>query len=218
MQFDRDDDNIGDEDDEFDFGDDDVHSDAMDSDGRQSNDDNDDNEDTNDNEDDVDEDAEQQNHPSKLEERMRRINEETRKIERDLVGKKRWDMIGEVKATDRPENSLLEAVADVDRLSKPAPIITKEYTSTVEELIKARVKDENFDDIQPLLVTPKAVRPAFELSQERSSKGLGQLYEEEFLQKSINTAGKPSEKESALVIEIDDLYEKVLLFLLLKKC
>lgn len=140
---------------------------------------------------------------------MRRINEETRKIEEDLVGKKRWDMIGEVKATDRPENSLLEAVADVDRLSKPVPIITKEYTSTVEELIKARIKDENFDDVQPLLVAPKSVRSPFELSQERSSKGLGQLYEEEFLQKSVNTASKPSEKETTLVNEIDDLYEKV---------
>jgi U3 small nucleolar RNA-associated protein MPP10 len=140
---------------------------------------------------------------------MRRVNEETRRIEGDLVGKKRWDMIGEVKATDRPENSLLEAVADVDRLSKPVPIITKEYTSTVEELIKTRIKDENFDDVQPLMVAPKSVRSSFELSQERSSKGLGQLYEEEFLQKSVNTASKPSEKVTALVNEIDDLYEKV---------
>jgi U3 small nucleolar RNA-associated protein MPP10 len=147
--------------------------------------------------------------PSKLEEKMRRIKEETAKIEAELVGKKRWDMIGEVKGADRPENSLLEAVADVDRLSKPAPIITKEYTSTVEELIKARIKEEKFDDVQPLVIAPKAVRSSFDLSQERNSQGLGQLYEDEFLQKTGSVSGKPTEKEAALITEIDDLFEKV---------
>jgi hypothetical protein len=33
------------------------------------------------------------------------------------------------------------------RSSKPAPIITKEYTSSIEELIIKRIKDERFDDV-----------------------------------------------------------------------
>lgn len=82
------------------------------------------------------------------------------------------------------------------RLSKPAPIITMEYTSTVEELIKFRIKEGRFDDVQVLLfllitkshqsqiphrfdqvlvIDPKKEVAAFELSQEKSKTGLGQV-------------------------------------------
>jgi U3 small nucleolar RNA-associated protein MPP10 len=42
---------------------------------------------------------------------------EIRKLEAELVGEKPWDMKGEVRASDRPENSLLEISADMERLT-----------------------------------------------------------------------------------------------------
>ena len=124
-------------------------------------------------------------------------------------------MMGEIKGQQRPENSLLEVDVDVDRSSKPAPIITMEYTSTVEELIKHRIKDGIFDDVifrRPAPAAEKSGDDA-ELSQEKSAVGLGQLYEDEFLGKTLKVAGssanKANQKELALVEEVTQLYEKV---------
>ena len=125
-------------------------------------------------------------------------------------------MMGEIKAPQRPENSLLEIDVDVDRSSKPAPIITKEYTSTIEDLIKHRIKDGIFDDV--IFRAPISQDlgdkngDGNELSQEKSAVGLGQLYEDEFLGKTLRVAGatgKSGQKEQALVDEVMELYEKV---------
>ena len=37
----------------------------------------------------------------------------------------------------------------VFRASKPTPIITQEYTSTLEDMILQRVKDGNYNDVIP---------------------------------------------------------------------
>lgn len=45
-------------------------------------------------------------------------------------------------ARDRPENSLLEAVVDVERASRPAVQMTAEKSATIEDMIKARIAEE----------------------------------------------------------------------------
>jgi U3 small nucleolar RNA-associated protein MPP10 len=68
------------------------------------------------------------------------------------------------------------------RASKPAPVATEEFTSSLEELIIQRIKDEKFDDVIPREKPDEidlSVRDAPELSQEKSKMGLGDVSEYE---------------------------------------
>ena len=62
-------------------------------------------------------------------------------------------MRGEVKGGDRPENSLLGLSVDVERSSKPAPLISQAYTSTLEDMIRKRIVDDTFDDVEVSHIT-----------------------------------------------------------------
>lgn len=46
----------------------------------------------------------------------------------------------------RPLNSALEIDMDFDRSLKPPPQPTEEFTSSLEDLIKRRIADQQFDD------------------------------------------------------------------------
>eukprot|EP01038_Epipyxis_sp_PR26KG_P005683 gene5683-7845_t len=117
-------------------------------------------------------------------------------LEQDLMKPKSWELRGEVKGEDRPENSLLELSADIERASKPKQLITQEYTSSIEELIRKRIKDQKFDDliVSKIADIPKS-NEDFELAQEKSSKGLGEIYAEEFLAKSLKSGPDVVSKE-----------------------
>ena len=60
-----------------------------------------------------------------------------------------WELRGEVRGSDRPENSLLEAVVDVERSSRPAMLMTAEKSESVEDMIKKRILEEQWDDVVP---------------------------------------------------------------------
>ena len=61
--------------------------------------------------------------------------------------------------------------------SKPAPVVTQEHTTSLEELICRRIKDGAFDDVLPPDQQPRPRKDAgdAELSQEKSSRGLGEV-------------------------------------------
>ena len=63
-----------------------------------------------------------------------------------MMNPKEWQLTGEVKATERPVNSLLNVHVDFNTATKLPPTITKETTNAIEALIKQRVLDELFDD------------------------------------------------------------------------
>ena len=107
---------------------------------------------------------------------QRKLRREMAEIEKDLVAQKSWELRGEVKATDRPENSLLEVYVDVEKASKPAPIVTQEYTNTLEEMIIRRIMEQSFDDVVPKLApVEKPVGDLPEVSQEKSKEGLAEV-------------------------------------------
>lgn len=111
--------------------------------------------------------------------RSNKMNEQIALLEHELVTPKSWDLKGEVQAGDRPENSLLGIVADIDRSSKPAPIITQQYTDSIEDMIKKRIKEDNFDDIVPREATEEKrfaeEKEDFQLSQEKNKDGLADV-------------------------------------------
>jgi U3 small nucleolar ribonucleoprotein component len=55
-------------------------------------------------------------------------------------------------------------------------VVTQEHTSSLEDLICRRIKDGSFDDVLPPEQQPRQRRDYdAELSQEKSSRGLGEV-------------------------------------------
>ena len=57
-------------------------------------------------------------------------------------------------------------------------------------MIIARIKDERYDDVLPKVTKPYKVvdKTLPEVSQEKSSVGLGQTYEDEFMESTTGTS------------------------------
>lgn len=119
-----------------------------------------------------------------------------------------WELRGEVKASERPENSLLEAVVDVERARRPEPLEAPAETSqSLEEIIKQRILEERFDDVVPreaggeeaLLNRGRGRGEELpEVSQEKSREGLGEVYEKEYMRLALGVEGESAEaKEKA---------------------
>jgi U3 small nucleolar RNA-associated protein MPP10 len=109
---------------------------------------------------------------------------------------------------------LLGVTVDVERASKPTPIVTQEYTDSLEELILGRVKAGKFDDVIPREIREKhgaTEREDFMLSQEKSKQGLGDIYADDFLEKSMQVDGSAGarEQETKDKEEVSGLFAKV---------
>ncbi|KAL8057218.1 hypothetical protein ABFX02_04G170600 [Erythranthe guttata] len=110
---------------------------------------------------------------------------EIEKMEKANMEPKTWTMQGEITAAKRPINSALEVDLDFEHNVRPAPDITVEAHASLEELIKKRILEGRFDDVQkPATLSTKAPRERKELDETKSRKGLSELYEDEYAQKT----------------------------------
>ncbi|GAB5353050.1 hypothetical protein AAMO2058_000005200 [Amorphochlora amoebiformis] len=107
-------------------------------------------------------------------------------IEGKIVQPREWVMSGEVAATHRPENSLLEKDLDFQMAQRLPEPVTEETTMELEDMIKQRIINEIWDDPERKEAPKeKKFKPKQELSQEKSSLGLAELYEKEYVAKAM---------------------------------
>jgi len=175
----------------------------------------DDNDDSDDSDDEESSDEKENDDPKPLTPhgaKSKRLREETKQLETEALAEKPWAMRGEMTGTSRPVNSLLDATPQFEVASKPAPQITKEHTANLEDIIKRRILDEDWDDVIPRELpdiggTINNEPP--EVSQEKSKLGLGELYEREYLKKAAGidvTANEVQSKETEVKEELKTLF------------
>ncbi|CAG8539157.1 3904_t:CDS:10 [Paraglomus occultum] len=132
-------------------------------------------------------------------------------LEAENVAEKDWTMTGEASSKDRPINSLLEEDLEYDFVSKPVPVITEDVTNKLEEIIKRRILDGTFDDVerkQDPNFRPFLPSKVIELSHEKSQKSLAEIYEDEYVKQT--SGDKTNEKDESLRKEheqIEDMFK-----------
>ncbi|XP_055827658.1 M phase phosphoprotein 10 isoform X2 [Solanum dulcamara] len=125
------------------------------------------------------------------EKELKKLRSTIEDMEKANLEEKSWTMQGEVSAARRPKNSALEVDLDFEHNVRPAPVITEEVTATLEEMIQKRIIEGRYDDVQkPPSLPSRAPRETKELDDNKSKKGLGEIYEEEYVQKTglVSTA------------------------------
>ncbi|CEP24921.1 unnamed protein product [Cyberlindnera jadinii] len=146
---------------------------------------------------------------SSFERQQLAIQQEIAKLENEAIAEKKWAMKGETKAKDRPTDSLLDEDLEFERTAKPVPVITKDVTESLEEMIRRRIKEGNFDDLPRRIisdVTNFKPSSSFQLSEEKSSKSLAELYENEYKQEQD---GEISEELQRAHDEVKDLFASI---------
>lgn len=113
---------------------------------------------------------------------------------------KPWQVKGEVTAKTRPQDSLLEEYLEFDSVTRQAPVLDASITEQLEKIIKQRIKDKAFDDVERK-VKPVDMQYQYRkeviLDQEKSKLGLGEVYEQEFMKQQEKEQGKEAEASSA---------------------
>ncbi|KDN40883.1 Mpp10-domain-containing protein [Tilletiaria anomala UBC 951] len=137
---------------------------------------------------------------STYERRQAALAAEIAELERENVDKKDWTLIGEAGSRARPVDSLLQEDLEFEHTAKVKPQVTEEMTSSLEDLIKRRILENNFDDVQKrvqLSATPFLPSKLLELSDSKNSKSLADLYEDEYNEAKGQAEGAPKRQSES---------------------
>ncbi|CAH1795893.1 unnamed protein product [Owenia fusiformis] len=139
---------------------------------------------------------------SSFEQRKEKMTKKIAEMETMALEAKPWQLSGEAAATIRSENSLLEEDLMFDHTSRLPKEITEEVTQELEDLIKQRIKDQAFDDVER---KEKKTEEVFEykkrivLDQEKSKASLAEVYEQEYLKQTQGEKEEEEDKDHAAI-------------------
>ncbi|CAF0782907.1 unnamed protein product [Brachionus calyciflorus] len=164
-----------------------------------------------------DDDDEENINKSSFEKRSEKLKEQIDEIHESMLGNvtdKPWQLKGEITAKTRPQDSLLQEYLEFDHTTRQAPIINASTTEQIEKMIKQRIKDKAFDDVERK-VKPVDMQYEYKkqivLDSEKSKVGLGDVYEQEFLKQQQKESGEVEErpKEEAANPKHEDIRKKM---------
>ena len=103
-------------------------------------------------------------------------------LEEQSLQEKKWQLRGEAYGRERPKNSVLCMEMEFDDVRQTPPVISELMTTSLENVIQARVSEQRFDEIErentfsgPLEISMPPVA-----EDTKSKVGLGELYAEAF--------------------------------------
>jgi U3 small nucleolar RNA-associated protein MPP10 len=151
--------------------------------------------------------------PSKLQLQRVEMAKRIAELEEAALAEKPWQLRGETVAKTRPTDSLLEqGDLDVAFAKRAAPVLTKEAAEAIEDVIKRRIEEAKYDDVQPApvydLADPSKLA-AVSLSVDKSREGLGDVYAQDYEErvlKHVPQAVLDKDKEHE---EIREMYAAV---------
>lgn len=142
--------------------------------------------------------------------RMQALQEQITELEAENIAKKDWTLMGEATSRSRPQNSLLEEDLEFERVMKAVPVVTEDVVQVLEERIKTRILDNQFDDVvRRRAVDDKPFLPSrfFELQDTKSTQSLAQIYEDEYT--AAQTGGVAGEDRDGKLKQEHDELEKI---------
>ncbi|GMM33761.1 rRNA-processing protein [Saccharomycopsis crataegensis] len=152
---------------------------------------------------------------STFEKQQKQIQKQIAELEKEAVEEKKWTMKGEASVKNRPTDALLDEELEFDRNAKPVPIITKEVTESIEDLIRRRIQNYEFDDLPRRLFSDMEndkfkSTPQVDMDEmgKKSQKSLAEIYEDEHYNGVTADSVKNDELE-AKHEEIIALYQSV---------
>ncbi|KAI8335544.1 U3 small nucleolar ribonucleoprotein complex, subunit Mpp10 [Chlamydoabsidia padenii] len=151
-------------------------------------------------------DEEEKEHKSAHQRQQERVQAQIEQFEQENIDGRHWTLKGEASVKSRPVNSLLEEDMEFDHSVKPVPVITQETTNVLEDLIRKRISENTFDDVERKAdpsARPWMPSKRVELVDTQSKKSLADLYEEDFVKKS--TGDQSHEKDEALEKEHQEI-------------
>ncbi|KAH9605630.1 hypothetical protein KSS87_003035, partial [Heliosperma pusillum] len=141
----------------------------------------------------------------------KKLQAKIKQMEEANLAAKDWTMQGEVTASKRPRDSALEVDLDYEHNLRPPPVITEEVTTSLEDIIKKRISEGRFDDVQRAPKLPSAApKERKELDDNKSKKGLAEIYEEEYAQQT-GIAAAPLSHNDELRKEASELFKRLCL-------
>lgn len=147
-------------------------------------------------------DNDEDNQKSSFEKRQDKLKKQMEQIHDsmlDNLNNKPWQLKGEANAKSRPQDSLLEEYLEYDHTTRVAPQPSVDSTIKLEDMLKQRIKDKTFDDVERKI---KPVEMNYEyrkqvvLDHDKSKQSLSQIYEQEYLNKKEQELNGSSINES----------------------
>lgn len=132
-------------------------------------------------------------------------------LEQRNVAKRSWELMGEARASDRPADSLVDAHLEFEMADKHPELITETVTANLEDLVRQRIRDGAYDDIERTAEpTPKAFKAddAREMETDKSQVGLAEIYEKEYVAKATGVTDD-DEKLSSTHKDIASLFAQL---------
>jgi len=86
--------------------------------------------------------------PSVFQRAQTKLSRQIETLEELALQEKTWLLKGEASARERPKNSVLEADLEFEHVQAPPPVVSEEMTAKLEDLIKARIAEQRFDDVE----------------------------------------------------------------------
>ncbi|KAG8740904.1 hypothetical protein FRC10_003563 [Ceratobasidium sp. 414] len=153
---------------------------------------------------------------SSYQQRQAALSAEIKALEAENVAAKPWMLQGEATARSRPQNALLAADLEFEHVGKIVPIVTEESVKQLEDKIKARIIEGQYDDVvRKREVDTKPFLPsrAFELKDAQSDKSLAQIYEDEYtMSRAGPSTGPVDDRDGKLAQEhkeIEQLWDGI---------